>query len=98
MSRSFAALETAEDVKDNGYEGFKFFGRECHAPPQLSRRFRSSRKLGSALLRLLGRAQIPVEDLFAGPEHHARPCMDMFKRLAQIAKPVRCAHDVWVYH
>ena len=41
--------------------------------------------------------QIPVENLFAGPEHHAGPGLDMAQRFSQVAEPMGRPHDVRVY-
>ena len=40
--------------------------------------------------------KIPVEDLFAGPEHDAGPGPDVLERFAEVAEAVRRAHDVRV--
>src|SRR5438477_1671092 len=40
--------------------------------------------------------QVPVEDLFAGPEQHAGLLPDMVERAAEVFEAVRRTHDVGV--
>ncbi len=73
-------------------------GSRRSRPRYPSGRFSSSPNVGGALLRLLDRAQIPLENLLAGPEHHARTRLNVLECFPEVAKPVRRAHDVRVYH
>src|SRR4051812_38225881 len=44
--------------------------------------------------RSLAGTQIPVENLLAGPEHHAGPGLHVVQGFSKVAKPVGGPHDV----